>query len=286
MTDKSSMLSRSCTRLLSACIVGALAIFATAPAKAATPEDIKKKGEVTFGIITDQPPFSYIDGNGQNKGYDIDLTRLIAEDLGVKPRYVTITSANRIPQLVTNRIDILAMAFGIFPDRAEVVDYIAPYATITASVYGPKEKNIEKPEDLIGYTIAVERGSSVDTDISNLAPKGANILRYEDAASSVQAFLTGQADLLGSYNHLFKAVDASAPGKYEAKIEVVVSPLSYAVSKQSPELKAKVRDLMIRLRDDGTLDKLHQAHFGTEFPFKTFPNDVKGVKFDLPNPQN
>ncbi len=279
-------LAKTCTRIASACLVGAFAALAAAPAQAATPEDIKKKGVVTFGIITDQPPFSYIDGNGQNKGYDIDLTKIIAEDLGVKPRYVTITSANRIPQLVTNRIDVLAMAFGIFPDRAEVVDYIAPYATITASIYGPKGQKIEKPEDLVGHTIAVERGSSVDTDISTLAPKGATILRYEDAASSVQAFLTGQADLLGSYNHLFKAVDASAPGKYEPKIEVVVSPLSYAVSKQSPELKAKIRDLMVRLRDDGTLDKLHKEHFGSAFPFNTFPDDVKGVKFDLPNPQN
>lgn len=270
-------------RFVAACAGAVLSMSAVlalpGAAQAVTPDEIRSRGSINIGIVTDQPPFSYIDAAGANKGYDIDLTGIIAKELGVSVNYVQVTSANRVSQLQTGRIDLLAMPFGIFADRAAAVRYIAPYATIVANVYGPVDDPLKEMSELAGRSIAVERGSSMDTDVTSQAPEGTDIRRYDDAASSVQALLSSQVDFLGSFSHQFAGVAAAAPGRFEPKIEVSTSYLGYVVAPQSEELAVWTGELIARLLADGTMEKLYQEHFGTAFPFPELPTEINGVTF-------
>jgi len=246
-------------------------------ANAATVDEIKQKGTITFGIVTDQPPFSFINASGENEGYDIDITKLMAKELGVKVAYVPITSANRIPQLLTGKVDMLICVMGVYPDRAKVVQYVAPYAAINAAIYGPKDSTLSKVEDLSGHSIGVEKGSSMDKAVSDAAPKDATVQKFDDASSAVQALLSGQVEYLGSYSHQFGGVEKAAPGKYAQKIVLSTEYEGIAVSPQSKELGEWAGQFWDKIKKDGTLDKLYQDHFGTKFP--DMPATMDGITF-------
>jgi polar amino acid transport system substrate-binding protein len=248
-------------------------------AGAATIDEIKKKGTITFGIVTDQPPFSFINADGQNEGYDIDLTKLMAKELGVQTAYVPITSANRIPQLMTGKVDMLICVMGVYPDRAKVVQYVAPYAEIKAAIYGPKDGGVTKVEGLSGHSIGVEKGSSMDKAVTQAAPKDATIQRFDDASSAVQALLSGQVEYLGSYSHQFGGVEKAAPGKYAEKIVLSTEYEGIAVSPKSQELGKWAGEFMSKHKKDGTLSELYQKHFGTPFP--DMPASMDGITFTM-----
>ncbi len=256
--------------------VGAAGLSNVRPAQAATLEEIKQKGTITFGIVTDQPPFSYINADGKNEGYDIDITQMMAKELGVNVAYVPITSANRIPQLMTGKVDMLICVMGVYPDRAKVVQYVAPYAEIKAAIYGPKD-GVAKIEELSGHSIAVEKGSSMDKAVTESAPKDANIQRFDDASSAVQALLSGQVEYLGSYSHQFGGVEKAAPGKYEQKIVLSTEYEGIAVSPKSTELGQWAGDFWTRHKKDGSLNALYQKHFGAPFP--DMPATMDGITF-------
>ncbi|TCN22791.1 transporter substrate-binding domain-containing protein [Sinorhizobium americanum] len=260
---------------MTAVAAAATMLAAAVPARAATVEEIKSKGTITFGIVTDQPPFSFINASGKNEGYDIDLSQMMAKELGVEAAYVPITSANRIPQLVTGKVDMLICVLGIYPDRAKVIQYVAPYAAISASIYGPK--GVTKIEELSGHSIAVEKGSSMDKSVTAAAPKDADIRRYDDASSAVQALLSGQVEYLGSYSHQFLGVEKAAPGKFVPNIVLKTEYLGIAVAPQSKELGEWAGEFMARHEKDGTLSEIYKKAFGTEFP--EVPASMEGIPF-------
>lgn len=272
-------LSRRSFMIAAACAVtGVIALFgAPADAQAATLAEIKQKGVITFGMTTDQPPFSYINASGQNEGYEIDIMQLMAKDLGVKAVYVPITSANRIPLLLTGKVDMLICGLGIYADRAKVIHYVAPYAWSVSAVYGPKGSSVARLQDLSGKTIGVEKGSSLDKFLTDSAPKDANIQRYDDASSAAQALLSGQIEYLGFYSPLFVAIDKAAPGKFASKIAIEEQAVGMAVSPQSKELGQWAGAFWTRYVKDGVADTLYQKYFGVPYPNKE--TVIPGVAF-------
>ena len=69
-------------------------------------DKIKQAGVVRIGVMGEQAPWGSIDASGQNIGYDIDVARLIGEEMGVKVEFVPNAVAARIPNLITGKVDI------------------------------------------------------------------------------------------------------------------------------------------------------------------------------------
>ena len=87
-------------------LTGTLSLLA-APAHAQTVADIKKKGTLNVGMLVDFPPYGTFNAQNQPDGYDADVARLLARDLGVKVNIVPVTGPNRIPFLLTGKVDVL-----------------------------------------------------------------------------------------------------------------------------------------------------------------------------------
>jgi hypothetical protein len=89
--------------------------------------DIKKKGEITIGMLVDFPPYGTTNAQNQPDGYDADVAKLLAKDWGVKANIVPVTGPNRIPFLLTNKVDLLVASLAITPERAKQVQFSTPY---------------------------------------------------------------------------------------------------------------------------------------------------------------
>ncbi|MBV9528147.1 transporter substrate-binding domain-containing protein, partial [Sphingomonas sp.] len=106
----------------------ALLSLGAVAASAQTVDEIKKRGVVRIGVLSELPPWGFLDASGNLAGYDVDVGKLIAEKLGVKPEFVGMTVAARIAQVMTGKVDMLLATMGMYPDRAKVVQFTEPYA--------------------------------------------------------------------------------------------------------------------------------------------------------------
>jgi polar amino acid transport system substrate-binding protein len=120
-----------------------LLAFAIAPARADL-KDILDKGTIRIGTQMDNPPFGYVGPDGKPAGFDVELGQMIGKALGVKVQLEQIVGANRIPYLLTNKIDLVISAMGATPERAVQVMFTTPYAALYIGVYGPKATAVRR----------------------------------------------------------------------------------------------------------------------------------------------
>jgi polar amino acid transport system substrate-binding protein len=77
-------------------------------AAAGTLEEIAKRGELRVAVQTQGPPFSFIDKNGNRTGSSIALAEMLAEDMGVKVKFLDFDWDGLIPALLSKKADLLA----------------------------------------------------------------------------------------------------------------------------------------------------------------------------------
>ena len=192
-------MTRTTTRRAAIAALGlgaALTVFAPF-ACAQSVADIKKKGEITIGMLVDFPPYGTTDAKNQPDGYDADVAKLLAKDWGVKANIVPVTGPNRIPFLLTNKVDLLVASLAITPERAKQVQFSQPYAAATIVLYGASKTPIKAAADLKGLRVGVARASTQDVAVTKAAPEGTEIRRFDDDASAMQALISGQVDAIG-----------------------------------------------------------------------------------------
>ena len=253
--------------LVAAALVLGTGLAAVAPAHAQSVADIKKKGEITIGMLIDFPPYGTTDAKNQPDGYDADVAKLLAKDLGVKVNIVPVTGPNRIPFLITNKVDLLVASLAVTPERAKQVTFSQPYAAATIVLYGKKTDAIPDAAALKGKRIGVARASTQDIAVTKAAPEGTEIRRFDDDASAMQALLSGQVDAIGCSVTVAAQIAKRAPaGTYENKFNLVQQNMGIAMRPGQPELEKTVNDFVAKHSADGELNKLYQKWLGTDLP--------------------
>jgi len=101
--------------------------FSSGLAKADTLSDIKAAGTVKFGVKADVKPWAYVDSQGNPIGFEIDMAKKLAEQMGVKTEFITVTSSNRIQYLEQGKIDIVLATMSDTPKRRKVVHMVEPH---------------------------------------------------------------------------------------------------------------------------------------------------------------
>ena len=261
--------------IASCCIAGALSL----PAAAQTPEAIQQKGTLTVGVQAEFPPWGSIDQAGNNVGYDIDVAKVVAADLGVKLQFVPVTAGNRVAYLTTGKVDMLIAAVGMYPDRAKAVQFSKPYATLDGVVYAKKSANIRSWTDLAGLQVGAARGSAADVAMTKDAPPTAKLLRFEDDAAPIQALLSEQVDAIGSTNLVALVLARSPAGsKFEQKFSFTRQYNGIATRLDQPAINAWLNACLDRNLANGKLDAINVKWTGAKLP--AFPSELPGVPFE------
>src|ERR1700738_1250595 len=152
--------------LSSLCYAVALLVVVSTPSSAANKlDEIKKRGAIIVGIDFSHPPFGSINDKAEQIGSDLETAQLLAKALGVKLETVNVSGPNRIPFLVTNKVDIIVASMSITAERLKVIDISDPYGIVPLNVSGPKSDKITGPSDLQGKSIAVASGVTADIEL-------------------------------------------------------------------------------------------------------------------------
>ena len=244
-------------------LIGAASLGFALPASADVVDDITAAGEIKVGVFSDFPPFSSASADMSLKGYDMDVAQYIADSLKVKLVPVAVTGQNRIPYLTEKRVDLL-MSVGYSKEREQVIDFAAAYAPYYIAVIGPAAMKVEGKDDLAGKSIAVNRGTLEDTSLTEAAPATADIKRFDNYNSVIQAFISGQTDLMVVGNDVGAQVLAKQEGlKPEQKFQLLTSPSHIGVGKGEDRLKAAVNDAVAKMLADGALNKSSETWLNT-----------------------
>lgn len=226
----------------------------SAAAQADDLADIKAAGVINVGIFPDFPPFSSVSSDMSTIGYDVDVANDIAKTLGVKVKLVPVNGQNRIAMLNDKRVDML-MSVGYSEERAKAIGFAAPYAPYYIAVIGPEAMKIEGPADLAGKAIAVNQGTLEDTSLTKAAPETATIRRFPNYSAVIQAFITGQTDLMAVGNNVgAQVLEKQAALKPEEKFQLMSSPSHIAVRKGEDALNAAIAASVATMIADGTMN--------------------------------
>lgn len=212
-----------------------------------------------------QAPSGFMDTSGRNESFEIDLLRAFCAELGIKPEFTPVTTSTRIPALLANKIDVIAAVMGIYPDRQKVVLFSRPYCNLDTVFIGKVGRPVKGWADLKGLTVGVPRGTPQDAAVSKAAPAEATVRCFEDDANTLQALISGQADIIGAAAMQVANLDkAAGPGKFEQKFVLSRQFNAFAVRQGQTELAGAFNDFLARKLQNGELATAHRKWAGTD----------------------
>lgn len=248
-------------------LAGAACLFAQLPAKADQLQDIEKRGTLRVAVPQDFPPFGSVGTDLQPQGYDIDMARYLAREMKLRLQLVPVTSANRVPYLQTDKVDLVISSLGKNPEREKVIDFSRAYAPFFLGVFGPQGAELKDAAALSGKTIGVTRGAVEDMVLTRLAPKDASVKRYEDNNTTLSAYLSGQVQYVATGNLVVAAISRQNAAKAPVPSFMLKdSPCFIGPKKNEPALKARVDALIEQGIKNGTLNGLSEQWLKAPLP--------------------
>jgi polar amino acid transport system substrate-binding protein len=261
------MKAMTLARLAAGAALSALVLIANAPsARADVLDDIKAAKKLRVAIDLGLPPYGMTDDKMQPTGSDVETAKLLAKDLGVEFELVATTGASRIPSLQTGKADVVISTLSMTPERAKVIDFSRAYAPLRTVLAGVKSVNVKSIADLDGKTVATTRGTTHDTYLSQNV-KNAKIVRYEDDATTAQAFVSGQVDLFTTAELLLAPIAARNPGRQlELKFVIETHKLAVGVKQGETRLLQTVSDWVTTNLKNGKLNEIYKKYHGNDLP--------------------
>jgi glutamate/aspartate transport system substrate-binding protein len=241
--------------------------------------NIKRVHVVRLGYRESSPPFSFLDQANRPIGYSLELCEAIVDEIGVevddanlKIEYVKVTSDDRIPAVVQNKIDLECGSTTANAERSKQVAFSPLIFVAGTKLMVPKASTVSGATDLKGKTVVVTKGTTNEQAMHAVDKKfalGLNILASPDHEQSYQMLVDGKADAFATDDILLYGLIARH--KAQDKFRVTGEYLSYdpygiMFRKGEPQLAAVVERTFRKLGSNRDLIPLYNKWFVSRLP--------------------
>jgi cystine transport system substrate-binding protein len=211
-------------------------------------------------------PWTYENEDGELVGFEVEVSRAVAEKLGVTPEYVTGEWDGLLAGVQAGRYDVMANGVGYTEERAQAYYYSDFYAfNRTALVVRGDNEEIKSLEDLDGKTTC----NSANSTYQLLAEKyGATVKDVESLAGTIDELMAGRVDAtlnaeVSINDYMREQPDADIKiVDYDPDVEQVGMIMPYGASSDS--LRDAINQALEELRADGTLTEISNKYFGMD----------------------
>ncbi len=224
-----------------------------------------------------EPPFSYINADGEFVGIDADIARYIANELGVEELVSVHTGWDGlIPGLLAGRTDLIAAGMAIRPQRCEVVAFTNPYHILapTALVERGNPFDIHSFEDMAQHTDLIAGGmsGSVDLEVLRKYLPEEQIRSYDEISLAFEDLKAGRLDaVIGtSVSHMDWIKGAGMEDRFELATPWewpvgYLIPAGLVFRQEDQALVQKASEILEGMKVDGTLAQIAEKNgFPTE----------------------
>jgi len=225
-------------------------------------DTIKSKGKLVIGTSADYPPYEFhkeIDGKDQIVGFDIEIAKQLAKDLGVELEIKDMAFDGLLVALQADKIDMVFAGMTPTDERKQNADFSEIYYTATHRfiVRSGDETSITKIEDLKGKKIGVQKGS-IQEGIAKDNFDAANIKSLDKVTDLVLDLKNNKVDavlaeLPVAQINVQKNQGIAIVDKLEVKDPD--GGTAIAMKKNSPELLAEVNKTIKNLKDQNKIEQ-------------------------------
>ncbi len=221
-----------------------------------------EENTLTIATSPDFPPFENLDENGDYVGFDIEIGRAIAEELGLDCKFTTLQFDGIVPAIAAGgQADVGISGITVDPERAEQVDFTDSYYIADQAVAVMKggeitSDNVDDALNAEGKIIAVQSGTTGES-FAQENFGNATVQPYGNATDCFAAMQSGQADAVIMDKAVVESMLASAYTDAEI-VKTVATGEEYAVAvaKDNPALTKAINEAIAKLQEDGTIDDL------------------------------
>jgi polar amino acid transport system substrate-binding protein len=225
-------------------------------------EDVKKSGILKVGVKHDFEPFGYIEKNGEVVGFDLDLVRYIAKEIGVKVEFQKVTSKNRIELVANGTVDIAAASMTHKVSRDADIDFTISYFFDGQGLLTRQNSRQRNATAFNGKDVAAITGATSGENLKRLVPK-VRITYFDSYDLALMALSKGEIDAITT-DSVWCAVQAKkSNGEFKVLDELIsFEPYGMGVPENESNFKDAINFAIQKAVSDGTYAKLYEKWFG------------------------
>ena len=223
---------------------------------------IQEAGEIKIGVKYDVPPFGFKNPqSGEVEGFDVDLGKAIAEELGVEATLVEAISDNRIPFIQDGTVDLILSTMTINAERAAEIGFSNPYFIAKGRILVPKDSDIAGIEDLAGRKVCTALGSTYEETLKTEAPEAD--LRLVDAYSECLELLqNGAIDAISTDDVILTGMIIQDDTLKLVGDELTVEPYGAGFKKDDTEFAEFVNGVLDEYKTSGAWQESYDNWLG------------------------
>ena len=245
-------------------------------AEGSTMAALSEAGAITIGTKFDQPLFGLMSPSGTPEGFDVEIGKIIASELGIDEgniEWVETVSANREPFIEGGQVDIVVATYTINDDRKEIVSFAGPYYNAGQALMTLTETtDIQSPDDLAGKNVCSVEGSTPAANIAENYPDAELVLfgAYTDCLDPLR---NGQVDVVTTDNVILAGYVAESDGEFQVVGEPFTEePYGIGLAREDTEFRMWINDVLEEIFEDGRWLEAWNETAGTVLPEPAVPS--------------
>ncbi len=233
-----------------------------------TLNDIIKRDELQVCMEAGYMPFEMRNKKGDIVGFDVDIARLMAKEMGVKLDLRNTAWDGIIPALLTGKCDIIMSGMTVTAGRNLKVNFANPYIVVGQTILLRPDlagkiksyKDLNSPE----YVVATKLGTTGDIATKKYIGRS-KIRLFETESEGALEVKNGNADAFVydlPYNAIYSAQNSDAVVHLDQSF--TYEPLGWAVRKGDPDFLNFLNNFLAQIKGDGSYDKIYGKWFGSD----------------------
>ncbi len=232
-----------------------------------TIDQVLRRGALRVGMST-FVPWAMKDKTGKLVGFEIDVARRLAKDMGVQVQFAPTKWAGIIPALLTGKFDVIIGGMGILPKRNLKVNFSIPYDETGMSLVANKKlaAGFKSLDDFNhqGVVISVRLGATPVAAAKKYMPK-AELRQFDDESEAIQEVVNGRAHAMVASAPLPAFLSLKYPGSLFLPLKGTFTrePIGFAVRKSDFDTLNFLNNWITVVKAEGWLKERKHYWFET-----------------------
>jgi His/Glu/Gln/Arg/opine family amino acid ABC transporter permease subunit len=245
--------------LLAAVLPADLVAQSPAPGSSAL-ERVRAKGRLKVGIDATYPPFGIAEG-GDFSGFDVDIARAIARELGVEAELVNASFDGVFPALQNGSFDVVISAVTITPERSQTMLFSDPYIAAGQQIVVRSDSAIAGIDQLAGRTVGVQINTTAQFAMEQRP--GVSIAKYNTIDLALLDLQNKRVDAVASDGPVLRyMISRTFQGLKTAGPEYTAEQFGVVLARASDDLRRAVNAALWKIQDGGEYNKIYAKWFG------------------------